>query len=257
MPTAQRETSPEALAEREAAFYDERGTSYDRIRAVINRAIGGFGRYGDMENLFDPAGKRVLDYGCGPGGATPRFVERGACEVVGFDVSEGEVEKARRRAESLGMADRISFTTADAHSLPFEDDAFDLVVGYSILHHLVLPRALGEIRRVLRPGGRAVFAEPLAGNPIIRLGRWLSPSARTPDEHPFTRADWDACARVFTRFSHREAEFLTVPLMPLNLVLPRRTQDALAKRLWRADDRLLERFPSLRPYARLTFLILE
>jgi len=199
----------------------------------------------------------MLEYGAGPGRTTPEYVRRGALRVVGFDVSEAEVEEANRNAELAGVADRLHHVVADGHATGFEDDSFDLIVGGSILHHLDLELALREIRRILRPGGRAVFHEPLAQHPLLRLGRRLTPTARTPDEHPLTPGDWELCRTVFPGFWHREVEFLSVPLLPLGLILPRRWQSRFADRVKAGDDRVLQRWPTLRPYARLTFLVLE
>ena len=114
-----------------------------------------------------------------------------------------------------------------------------------------------EIRRVLRPGGRGVFLEPLWHNPLLRLGRRLTPSARTPDEHPLTEQDWELCHSIFPDFEHVEREFLTIPLMPANLVLPSGAQERLAEHVTRADRWVLERYPSTRKYARITLLILK
>lgn len=227
------------------------------IRGAIVRSIGEFARYGDRDALFDPRDKVVLDYGCGRGPDTAGLIRRGARHVTGIDISEAEIDEARAAAENGGFADRTDFLVADGHATGFSDAAFDLVVGDSILHHLDLRSALEEIRRILRPGGRAVFSEPLAHNPILRIGRALTPSARTADEHPFTTADWDLCAEVFPGFHHFEREFLTIPLMPINLLLPRSAQRRLARRVFSIDDRLLDRFPRLGKYARLTFLVLE
>jgi hypothetical protein len=102
-----------------------------------------------------------------------------------------------------------------------------------------------------------VFVEPLAHNPLLRLGRALTPMARTRDEHPLTVHDWATCAAIFPGFRHFERELLTVPLMPLNLVLPERGRRKLAGRVKAADARALERAPRLRRYARVTFLVLE
>jgi SAM-dependent methyltransferase len=199
----------------------------------------------------------ALDYGCGEGRLAFALLDKGAHRVTGIDVSEVRVDVARRRSEQLGVADRCEFSVADAHATGFPGASFDLVVGTDVLHHLDLRRALLEIRRVLKPSGRAVFVEPLAHNPILRLGRLLTPSGRTPDEHPFTIEDWRLCAAIFDGFRHSEREFLTIPLMPLNLVLPRRGQKALAQRVARADDRVLRRYPRLGRYARVSILVLE
>jgi SAM-dependent methyltransferase len=247
-----------ALAEREKSFYNERSqTSYNTLRQWIWRAIGEFGRDQEAYDLYDSAGKDVLDYGCGPGYLTKYLVEGGATSVTGIDVSDGEIEQARERAEKNGVADRSRFLVADAHATDFPDDSFDLIVGAAILHHLELRKALLEIRRILRPGGSAVFLEPMWHNPLLRIGRALTPSARTPDEHPLTVDDWKLCAEIFPGFEHQEREFLTIPLMPLNLFLPKRAQKWLARRVWALDDRVLARFPSMRKYARSTFLILK
>jgi ubiquinone/menaquinone biosynthesis C-methylase UbiE len=248
----------ESRVDREKAFYNEKGsTSYHLLRRWIWRALGEFRRNADQSLYYDPAGKTVLDYGCGPGYLTEYLLGRGAAHVTGIDISEGEIEQARERALAEGTADRSTHLVADAHALEFEDDSFDLIVGDSILHHLDMEVALREIRRVLRPGGRAVFKEPLWHNPILRIGRLLTPTARTPDEHPLTTADWDLCASIFDDFEHHEAEFLTIPLMPLNLVLPQGAQKRLARRVHRLDDRVLERWPSARKHARITFLVLK
>ncbi|MEA2439347.1 MAG: hypothetical protein QOH76_771 [Thermoleophilaceae bacterium] len=247
-----------SLAEREKSFYNERAqTSYNRLRQWIWRAIGEFGRDEEAYGLYNPAGKDVLDYGCGPGYLTKSLVEGGASTVTGIDVSDGEIEQARVRAEENGIADRSRFLVADAHATDFPDDSFDLIVGAAILHHLELRKALLEIRRILRPGGEAIFLEPMAHNPVLRLGRALTPSARTPDEHPLTADDWKLCAEIFPEFEHEEREFLTIPLMPLNLLLPKAAQKWLARRVWAIDDWVLARFPSLGRYARSTFLILK
>jgi ubiquinone/menaquinone biosynthesis C-methylase UbiE len=247
-----------ALAEREKEFYNERGqTSYNRLRQWIWRAIGEFGRDDEFHELYDPAGKDVLDYGCGPGYLAKHLVDSGAESVTGFDVSEGEIEQARERAEQNGISDRCRFLVADAHATDFPDDSFDLIVGTAILHHLELRTALVELRRILRPGGSAMFNEPMWHNPILRIGRALTPGARTPDEHPLTVDDWKLCAEIFPEFEHTEREFLTIPLMPLNLLLPKRAQKWLARRVWALDEKAFRRFPSTRKYARSTFLVLK
>jgi SAM-dependent methyltransferase len=248
----------DSLVDREKSFYNKKAkTSYHTVRQWIWRALGDFRRSGEVRDFYDPAGKVVLDYGCGPGYLTKYLIDHGALQVTGIDVSEGEIKQARLRAQKEGLADVSRFVVADAHATGFPADSFDLVIGDSILHHLDLKVALEEIRRILRPGGRAVFVEPLWHNPLLRLGRALTPTARTPDEHPLTTSDWELCATVFENFHHHEREFVTIPLMPLNLILPTRLQRRLARVVGAADDRVLERFPSTHKFSRITFLVLE
>jgi SAM-dependent methyltransferase len=248
----------ESRVDREKSFYNEKAeTSYHTVRRWIWRALGEFRRNAEITDFYDPAGKVVLDYGCGPGYLTSYLFEHGALEVTGIDVSEGEIEQARASAAREGFADRSSFLAVDAHATGLAENSFDLIVGSSILHHLDLRVALEEIKRILRPGGRAVFLEPMWHNPLLRVGRALTPTARTPDEHPLTVADWKLCASIFENFHHHEREFLTIPLMPLNLVLPAGSQRRLARRMSAFDDSVRERFPATRKYSRITFLILE
>lgn len=246
-----------SVVERERRFFDAKDQAYSRVRGWITRAIGEFNREDEMHRYYDPRGKRVLDYGCGEGRLSFSLAEDGARTVTGFDISEVRVKKAREEAQLRHLRPRMGFLVADAHRMGLRDEMFDLIVGQKILHHLDLEAALRELRRVLRLGGSAVFVEPLWHNPLLRLGRALTPSARTPDEHPLSASDWDLCAQVFSRFQHYEREFITIPLMPLNLVLPREWQRRLARRVGRWDDWLLARFPSLRRHARVSILVLR
>jgi ubiquinone/menaquinone biosynthesis C-methylase UbiE len=245
--------------ERERSFWDELATKQQlpATRTWIARAKAGLDRHADVHDYYDPRGKHVLDYGCGDGELTLELLRRGAARVTAFDLSRELVEVARARLAKHGLADRAELLVADAHDLDFPDESFELAVGIAILHHLDLRVALPGLRRILKPGGRAVFVEPLWHNPVLRIGRALTPSARTPDEHPLTVQDWALCASIFPRFEHHERDLTTTLLLPVNLVLPHSARRSLATRLGRFDDRLLGRFSFLRRYARLSILLLE
>lgn len=147
--------------------------------------------------LGDIRGKQVLDYGCGHGMASVVLARRGA-QVTGFDLSPGYIAEANRRA--MANATPIDFLTANAEELPFADNSFDAVWGCAILHHLDLDRAGRELRRVLRPGGVAVFCEPWGGNPLLSFARrWLPYPGkhRTPDERPLRRGDLAPLKEIF------------------------------------------------------------
>jgi SAM-dependent methyltransferase len=139
-----------------------------------------------VDSLGDLRGQRVLDFGCGHGMASVVFARRGAI-VTGFDLSPGYVREATDRAEANGV--RAAFLVADGERLPFADGSFDAVWGSAILHHLDLAVAGRELKRVLTPGGVAVFCEPWDGNPLLRFARRALPypgKHRTPDEQPLT-----------------------------------------------------------------------
>ena len=134
-------------------------------------------------------GFKVLDYGCGRGDMSFYMLGQGA-EVHGIDISSVYIEDAGKRCDAAGYDKRrFQFHVMDAHAMNFPADVFDIVVGLGILHHLDADVALKEIHRVLKPGGRVLLQEPLAGNPLLKLFRKLTPSARTEDERPFTRND--------------------------------------------------------------------
>src|SRR5439155_8798469 len=99
-------------------------------------------------------GLRVLEIGCGLGTDGAQFAKAEA-DYTGVDLTEAAVQLARRRFELDGLPGH--FETADAESLPFADESFDLVYSHGVLHHTPdTARAVSEIYRVLRPGGRAI-----------------------------------------------------------------------------------------------------
>ncbi len=116
--------------------------------------------------LGDLRGTRALDYGCGHGMAAVAMARAGA-SVTAFDLSPGYVNETRERAAANGVS--VECVTADGEELPFADATFDAVWGNAILHHLDLAKAGRELRRVLKPGGVAVFCEPWGGNPLLEL----------------------------------------------------------------------------------------
>jgi ubiquinone/menaquinone biosynthesis C-methylase UbiE len=101
---------------------------------------------------------RSLELGCGTGFFSLNLKQAGVLDQPHVtDLSPRMVEVAVRNAQSLGFA--VEGRVADAERLPYDDDTFDLVVGHAVLHHIPdLPQALREVMRVLRPGGRFVFA---------------------------------------------------------------------------------------------------
>jgi ubiquinone/menaquinone biosynthesis C-methylase UbiE len=99
-------------------------------------------------------GLKVLEIGCGLGTDGAQFARAGA-DYTGVDLTDAAIELARKRFDLFSLSG--TFSTADAENLDFNSDSFDLVYSHGVLHHTPdAPRAVREIHRVLRPGGRAV-----------------------------------------------------------------------------------------------------
>jgi SAM-dependent methyltransferase len=191
-------------AARERQAYDD-GTVWtenDRLHRRFGHVFSGPNSV-RAEDLFAARlaewsrGADVLDYGCWQGHLAGRIVALGARSVTGIDISGESIAVARQV-----HGDRVDFQVMNGAKMTFPDATFDLVVGRAILHHLDFEQAVCEIHRVLRPGGRALFVEPLLGNPAARLFRTLTPRARTRDERPLSRAQITGADRLFGGAEH-------------------------------------------------------
>jgi ubiquinone/menaquinone biosynthesis C-methylase UbiE len=190
--------------------FDERCTTFavDRFRAVVPGS-----------ETYDHA----LELGCGTGFFLLNLMQGGiARRGTVTDLSPGMVEVATRNAANLGLD--VSGRVADAETIPVPDASVDLVVGHAVLHHIPdLDTAFREILRVLKPGGRFVFAgEPTRLGDLYarKLGQatwwattrfapssWLKPQAELDessraaalesvvDVHTFDPAELEALAR--------------------------------------------------------------
>lgn len=240
---------------REREYHDQQA----RARAVTfarqpHRLEFSDAEYLDHESWIRPAfarlgdvrGKAVLDWGCGHGMAAV-VLARGGAAVTACDLSAGYVAEARQRAQANGV--QVRCLVADAQRLPIDDQSFDAVWGHAILHHLDVPEAARELRRVLRPGGVAVLCEPWDGNPLLRLARrWIA--GHTPDEEPLRPSHVRQLSEVF---DHVEVEGYQLLAM-FRRVVPR---SGLRSALLRQDDRLLGRCPRLQRYCRYVVITLR
>jgi SAM-dependent methyltransferase len=142
----------------------------------------------------------------------------------------------------------------NAEALELADGSFDVVYGAGVLHHLELRSGFGEIARVLKPQGRAVFVEPLGHNPAVNLYRRLTPSQRTEDEHPLRMTDISLAGEYF---EHVGTEFFAL-LSLLALPFPRARRSPRAVDALNAlDRRLLGRARALRRFAWFVLLDLR
>ncbi|MGZ4486219.1 MAG: class I SAM-dependent methyltransferase [Nocardioidaceae bacterium] len=151
--------------------YDERCIAYARERFEAVAGTEGW-----------PYGK-ALELGCGTGFFLLNLKQAGVIDQGHVtDLSPGMVEAAVRNGKALGF--EVAGRVADAESIPYDDETFDLVVGHAVLHHIPdVQLALREVLRVLKPGGRFVFA----GEPT-RVGDWYA--------RRLGRLTWAATTRI-------------------------------------------------------------
>jgi SAM-dependent methyltransferase len=163
----------------ESATYDEKWSiSYDQ--RCISYAADRFTTIAGTTGWPYP---HALELGCGTGFFLLNLMQAGVIARGSVsDISPGMVAAALHNAERLGLP--VDGRVADAESIPYPDDTFDLVVGHAFLHHLPdVEQSLRETLRVLKPGGRFVFA----GEPT----RWGDKVARR-----LGQATWWACTRI-------------------------------------------------------------
>jgi ubiquinone/menaquinone biosynthesis C-methylase UbiE len=241
-------------ASEEANFHNKRFRGEHTAISWVERLV--LSLYPQMPSLTDKiltalgqvSGKRVCEIGCGSGGLTRELASRGAY-VSASDVSAEAVKLARKINEEF-IPKQVDVNEMDACNLLYNNESFDLVVGISVLHHVDIDKATGEIYRILKPGGKAVFIEPLAHNPISNLWRKLSPSARTPDERPLSYSELSKIGKQFSSVRHQEFALLTllssfVYLITHSHKAKKRSTDLLA----RLEPTFLKIFKPLRRYS--------
>jgi SAM-dependent methyltransferase len=200
--------------ENERAFHNERFSDEVRAKqgkyyAAIKHGIKDFeARVKDCSRDAD-----VLEYGCGSA-IQGLEIAKAAKSLTGIDISDVAVADASKAAASLGLTNS-RYVRMDAEALEFEDASFDVVFGRGIIHHLDLRRSFASIARVLRPGGRAIFWEPLGHNPLLNRYRKLTPNARTPDEHPLLKPDFELARKHFEVAHIRFYGLTTVLTVPV------------------------------------------
>ena len=203
--------------------------------------------------LGDVSGKTVVDFGCGEGHNTIRLAECGAT-VYAFDISSEMVKATHKKALERNLQEQVFADKMAAEQLTYSDGFADLVFGHSILHHTDLALTRQEIHRILKPGGRAVFLEPLDHNPLIRLFRWLTPSRRTPTEKPLRFEDVYFFAEPFSTFNHREFYLTALAAFAFLPLQSEKVFRLLLHAFGRLDKSLLARWPKLGKYAWVTVM---
>lgn len=158
---------------------------YDRIAPIYDLIQGPMELMANVwraRQWAEIEGGQVLEVGVGTGKSLPLHPQ--TAEVIAIDVSPRMVDRARKRAASLGS--KANLCVADVQALPFPDASFDFVVTTFVFCSVPDPvMGLREMRRVLRPGGRLTMIEH-----VFSRRWWLAPLLMALD--PLTTALWGA-----------------------------------------------------------------
>ncbi|MEU7992251.1 demethylmenaquinone methyltransferase [Rothia amarae] len=168
-----------------ASMFDQVAERYDLMNGLMSGGQHLRWRRHTVKAVEASAGQRILDIAAGTGASSVPFADAGA-DVVAADLSEGMLAVGRRRRPD------ITFVQADVTNLPFEDNEFDAVtMSYGLRNVADYPKALRELYRVTKPGGRIVVLEfstptikafrPLYKNYILKA---IPPVARAASSNP-------------------------------------------------------------------------
>lgn len=235
---------------------DDRREFFERMleeREEMHPYLESFAGFGELTD------EDLLEVGVGPGNDFQRWLEAGV-DATGIDIAETAIDLTRERIELFDLGDTsYSLSRADAENLPFEDDTFDVMYSFGVLHHTPDMRAaLEETHRVLRPGGELramIYAVPSWTGLLLWVRHGLlegCPSRTQRDliyeklESKGTKSFYDDELQVLlsdTGFTVREMNRVLAPGDLLLNEIPERYDSSVYRLLWRLyPTRLVKRF---------------
>jgi 2-polyprenyl-3-methyl-5-hydroxy-6-metoxy-1,4-benzoquinol methylase len=192
-------------------------------------------------------GCRVLDFGCGQGEEAVYLAKMGA-HVTAIDISPVGIELTKERAKLNGVGDRVNAMRMRCDPTEFPSESFDVVHGFGILHHIGLQTGMKEIKRLLKPRGRALFFEHMGNSKMIER---LRPKEKdyTKGERPVT---WKEVQEIGPEFSR-------MVVRPFHLASRLRKRVHVLNRpaVKRFDHAVLSALPFMRHFASGMVIYLE
>lgn len=190
-----------------------------------------------IRELLPMKGRTILDVGCGDGALT-RLLAREGAQATGIDIDATQLTRARAADPVAGA----SYTEGRGEALPVDDASVDAVVYMNSLHHVpreVIPAALREAARVLKPGGTLLVVEPLAEGPNFEL-------VKPVEDETEVRAIAYAALKAAAGFRHAAEEIYDAPVKYADYA----TFEARTRAV---DPRRAQRIEALRPQLQAAF----
>jgi len=152
-------------------MFDNIAWNYDLLNRLLSFGIDIWWRKKAIRALADSHPKIILDVATGTADLALEVLSMNPEKIIGIDISEGMLEKGRVKIRRKNLEKIIELHCADSENLPFENQSFDAVmVSFGVRNFENLHQGLGEIHRVLRPGGSLMvleFSKP--ENPLVRF----------------------------------------------------------------------------------------
>ena len=153
-------------------IFDRIAKRYDLLNRLLSLGTDVRWRKRMADFLPDADGVRLVDLATGTGDQA-LFLCRTCAKIkhaTGFDLAENMLELGRKKVAESGLGDRVDLRTGDATDIPSEEGVYDAAtISFGIRNVTDVPRALEEMLRVLKPGGRALILEfSLPSNPVLR-----------------------------------------------------------------------------------------
>jgi 2-polyprenyl-3-methyl-5-hydroxy-6-metoxy-1,4-benzoquinol methylase len=209
--------------------------------------------YNLIGNIYS---QRILEIGCGQGWLSMKLAKEGAI-IHGIDISGETIKTANSDAERQGIQNAM-FSKMSIEDLKFEENIFDIVIGSAILHHTDIHRSIENIHKVLKPGGRAIFVEPLNENIVLKIWRMLTPWRRSPTEKALLKNDLEYMRAVFPSAIFYYFGFISILSAGLLIYFRNSTLiQKVNKIMEKLDGWLIKNFPFLGPYSAVAVIELK
>ncbi len=154
-------SSEQSKKEQVEQMFDNISGEYDSLNRVISFGIDVKWRKKVVQLVADTNPDSVLDIATGTGDLIINLAKNTkASKLIGLDISEGMLSVGRKKITASGLEKRIEMVQADSENMPFEDNSFDAItVAFGVRNFEHLEKGLGEILRILKPGGVFIILE--------------------------------------------------------------------------------------------------